>query len=109
MLSTQYRLRLESIADDANKEQVPLEDMISAEKLAKLTFLGLKRKEIFQLSQDIEEGKTDDFLNRWVLGPLIHPITERGSLEPDEIRDWFKQDKPDDWRQRDHLISNLFK
>ena len=36
MLSTQYRLRLESICRCiANKEQVPLEDMIWAEKLAK--------------------------------------------------------------------------
>ena len=36
MLSTQYRLRLESICRCiANKEEVPLEDMIWAEKLAK--------------------------------------------------------------------------
>ena len=36
MLSTAYRLRLESICRCiANKEQVPLEDMIWAEKLAK--------------------------------------------------------------------------
>ena len=35
MLSTAYRLRLESICQCiANKEQVPLEDMIWAEKLA---------------------------------------------------------------------------
>ena len=36
MLSTAYRLRLESICRCiANKEEVPLEDMIWAEKLAK--------------------------------------------------------------------------
>ena len=36
MLSTAYRLRLESICQCiANKEEVPLEDMIWAEKLAK--------------------------------------------------------------------------
>ena len=36
MLSTAYRLRLESICQCiANKQQVPLEDMIWAEKLAK--------------------------------------------------------------------------
>ena len=36
MLSTAYRLRLESICRCiANKEDVPLEDMIWAEKLAK--------------------------------------------------------------------------
>ena len=61
MLSTQYRLRLESICRCANKEEVPLEDMIWAEKLAKahilLRWLNKARRQV----KGIEEGTTDDF------------------------------------------------
>ena len=58
MLSTQYRLRLESICRCiANKEEVPLEDMIWAEKLAKAhtlarDWLNKARRQ----SKGIEEG-----------------------------------------------------
>ena len=103
MLSTKYRLRLESICRCiANNEQVPLEDMIWAEKLAKShtlarDWLNKARRQ----SNGIEEGSTDDFLNRMGLGDLTHPIIERGSGSADEIVDWFQRDKPDDWRQRD--------
>ena len=59
MLSTAYRLRLESICRCiANKESVPIEDMIWAEKLAKRHTLArdwLKQARR-QASQDIEEG-----------------------------------------------------
>ena len=104
MLSTQYRLRLESICRYIfNKEQVPLEDMIWAEKLAKLLSCeGLAtRKRDAKASQDIEEGSTDDFLNRMGLGDPDPSNHRTGFSGADEIIDWFKQDKPDDWRQRD--------
>ena len=71
MLSTQYRLRLESICRCiANKEQVPLEDMIWAEKLAKAHLLlgDWLQKSKTTASQDIQEGGTDDFLNKMGLG-----------------------------------------
>ncbi len=66
MLSTAYRLRLESICRCiANKEPVPLEDMIWAEKLAKAHTLARDwlQKARRQASQDIQEGSADDFLN----------------------------------------------
>ena len=69
MLSTQYRLRLESIcACIANKENVPLEDMIWVEKLAKAhtTARDWLNKARRQAASDIEEGSTDDFLNNWI-------------------------------------------
>ncbi len=68
MLSTAYRLRLESICRCiANNEEVPLEDMIWAEKLAKAhtlarDWLNKARRQ----SNGIEEGSMDDFMNRWV-------------------------------------------
>ena len=66
MLSTAYRLRLESICQCiANKEEVPLEDMIWAEKLAKAhTRKRWLQKARRQASQDIQEGSIDDFMNR---------------------------------------------
>lgn len=104
MLSTQYRLRLEGICKKiANKKEVPLDDMIWAEKLSKANttarnWLNQARR---QSSQDIQEGTTEDFLNRMGLGdpdPSKHKNRFEGA---DDITDWFNRDKPDDWRQRD--------
>jgi hypothetical protein len=104
MLSTQYRLRLESICRCiANKEQVPLEDMIWVEKLAKAhtlarDWLNQARR---QSAQDIEEGSMDDFMNRMGLGdpdPSNHKTQFEGA---DDINEWFKRDGPEDWLQRD--------
>ena len=67
MLSTKYRLRLEFICKKiANKEEVKLDDMIWAEKLAKSHTLARDwmKQARRQAAQDIEEGSTDDFLNR---------------------------------------------
>ena len=104
MLSTQYRLRLESICRCiANKEHVPLEDMIWAEKLAKshTTARDWLNKARRHAASNIEEGSTDDFLNKMGLGDPDPSNHRTGFSGADEIVDWFKQDKPDDWRQRD--------
>ena len=104
MLSTAYRLRLESICRRiANREEVPLEDMIWANKLAKAHTLARDwlQKAQRQSSQDIEEGSTDDFLNRMGLGDPDPSNHKTGFNSADDIKDWFQQDKPDDWRQRD--------
>ena len=104
MLSTQYRLRLEGICKKiANNEEVPLQDMIWAEKLSKshTTAREWLRQARRQSSQDIQEGSTDDSLNRMGLGdpdPSKHKTRFEGA---DDINDWFQRDKPDDWRQRD--------
>ena len=104
MLSTQYRLRLEFICKKiANKEEVKLEDMIWAEKLAKrhTTARDWLNKARRQAAQDIEEGSMDDFMNKMELGDPDPSNYKSGFDSADEIVDWFKQDKPDDWRQRD--------
>ena len=104
MLSTKYRLRLESICRYiANKEQVPLEDMIWAEKLAKsyTTARDWLNKARRHAAQNIEEGTMDDFMNKMGLGDPDPSNYKTGFEGADEIVDWFQRDKPDDWRQRD--------
>jgi len=104
MLSTQYRLRLESICKKiANKEEVNLEDMIWAEKLAKsyTTARDWLNKARRQSSGDIQEGSMDDFMNRMGLGDPDPSNHRTGFKSADEIVDWFKEERPDDWRQRD--------
>ena len=104
MLSTQYRLRLEFICKCiANGEEVKLDDMVWVQKLAKANTSAneMLKKARRQSSQDIEEGSTDDFLNRMGLGDPDPSNHKRGFDSADDIKDWFKQDKPKDWRQRD--------
>ena len=104
MLSTKYRLRLEFICKCiANGEEVKLDDMIWVEKLSKSHTVARDwlKKARRQAAQDIEEGSTDDFLNRMGLGDPDPSNHKTGFGSADEIVDWFQQDKPDDWRQRD--------
>ena len=106
MLSTQYRLRLESICKKIIKgEQVDLSEMIWAEKLSNVnrsaaTILRQARRKA--VNPDMVEGGLDDFLNQLDIGssdPSDKGIGGFGSA--DEIVDWFRRDNPNDWRQRD--------
>lgn len=104
MLSTKYRLRLEFICKCiASGEEVKLDDMVWAQKLARANTSAneMLKKARRQSSQDIEEGSTDDFLNRMGLGDPDPSNHKTGFSSADDIKDWFKQDKPKDWRQRD--------
>ena len=104
MLSTKYRLRLEFICKCiANNEEVKLDDMVWAQKLAKANTSAheMLKKARRQSSQDIEEGSTDDFLNRMGLGDPDPSNYKTGFGSADEIADWFSHEKRDDWRQRD--------
>ena len=104
MLSTQYRLRLEFICRCiANGEEVKLDDMVWAQKLAKAntTANEMLKKARRQSAQDVQEGSIDDFCNRMGLGDPDPSKHSTGFQSTDEIVEWFHQDKPDDWRQRD--------
>ena len=105
MLSTQYRLRLESICKKiANKEEVNLEDMIWAEKLSKANTTArewLRKARRQAANPDMQEGGMDDFMNRMGLGDPDPSNHRTGFDSADDIKDWFQRDKPDDWRQRD--------
>ena len=106
MLSTAYRLRLNAICDKiVNGETVELSDMIWAEKLAKsnrsaATILRQARRKAE--NPNMQEDSLDGFLNALDIGGLGN---ERNGISGfntvDDIVDFFKQDKPEDWRQRD--------
>jgi hypothetical protein len=72
MLSTQYRLRLEGICRKiALQEEVSLDDIIWAEKLAKShttarDWLNKARRKA--ANPDMVEGSMDDFMNKMGLG-----------------------------------------
>ena len=104
MLSTKYRLRLEAICNQiVNGENVALDDMIWAQKLAKTnttasTWLRQARQKA--ANPDMPKGGTDDFLNRMGLGEPDPSDYREGFESADDINDWFKRNKHDDWRQR---------
>ena len=107
MLSTQYRLRLEAICEKiVLHEEVSLEDMIWAEKLAKAnrsagTMLRQARRRAE--NPDMVEGDLDDFMNQLDIGGLGHErFGRRGFDSPNDLHDWFKRDEDEtDWRTRD--------
>ena len=104
MLSTHYRLRLEFICKCiANNEDVKLDDMVWAQKLAKAntTANEMLKKARRQASHDIQEGSMDDFMNRMGLGDPDPSNHKTGFQDTDDMVEWFHVDKPDDWRQRD--------
>ena len=100
MLSTNYRLRLEFICKKiASKEEVKLEDMIWSEKLAKANTTAremLNQARRTASNPDIVEGSLDDFMNKMNLGDP-DPSNHRTSFDgPDDLLNWFKQDRSDD-------------
>lgn len=106
MLSTQYRLRLEFICKCiANNQEVKLDDMIWADKLGKANRSAsemLRKARRKANNPDMQPGSLDDFMNQMDLGdpdPSNHVVDGFNTVE--EIAAWFKQDKTDDWRQRD--------
>ena len=110
MLSTGYRLKLEVICNKiALHEEVSLEEMIWAEKLAKAnrsaaTLLRQARRRAE--NPDMTEDDLDGFLNALDIGGLGHErFGVSGFNSPDEIADWFKRDdltdEDDTWRRRD--------
>ena len=104
MLSTKYRLKLEFIGKCiANGEDVKLEDMIWADKLAKSNTTASEwlKKARRQSAQDIQEGSMDDFMNRMGLGDPDPSNYKKGFDSANDVLEWFQRDKPDDWRQRD--------
>ena len=99
MLSTQYRLRLEAICEKiVSNEEVSLEDMIWAEKLAKANTAA---RGMLQSARRISADPTDSFLNSLNIGDPDSSNHRRGFGSPEDVVDWFHQERSDDWRQRD--------
>ena len=99
MLSTQYRLRLAAICKDiAAGVEVSLDDMIWAEKLAKANTAA---RGMLNTARRVSNGDTDSFLNSLNLGDPDSNNHRRGFGSPEDVVEWFHQEKSDDWRQRD--------
>ena len=87
MLSTQYRLRLEAICKDiASGTEVSIDDMIWAQKLAKA---NTSARGMLATARRMNTGDPDSGNHK------------RGFGGADDIADWFRNDRSDDWRQRD--------
>ena len=105
MLSTAYRKRLEFICSRiAQGAEVQLADMIWAEKLAKANTTArewLRKARRLAKKPDMQEGSMDSFLTDMGLGDP-DPNNHRSRFDgADDLLEWFREDKPDDWRQRD--------
>ena len=99
MLSTQYRLRLEGICKSiASGIEVSAYDMIWAQKLAKA---NTSARGMIKQARRQARNPNDSFLNNLNIGDPDSSNHKRGFNSPDEIADWFHQDRSDDWRQRD--------
>ena len=100
MLSTQYRLRLEAICRSiAAGTEVPLEDMIWAEKLSKA---NTSARGMLSSARRLKTDDDSTFLKYLDIGDPDSRQHKRGFNGADDIADWFRNDKrSDDWRQRD--------
>ena len=99
MLSTQYRLRLESICKDiASGTEVGLEDMIWANKLSKA---NTSARGMLNRARKISANPDESFLNNLNIGDPDSSNHKRGFYKPEDVVEWFHQERSDDWRQRD--------
>ena len=97
MLSTQYRLRLEDICKSiAAGTEVSMEDMIWAQKLAKANTSARGMLSTARRMATDPDGSCLKYLD------IGDPNSKKNGFNgADDIADWFKNDRSDDWRQRD--------
>ena len=97
MLSTAYRLRLEGICKSiAAGQEVSLEDMIWAEKLSRANTSARGMLSSARRLATDEDGSCLKYLD------IGDPKSNKnGFYGADDIADWFRPDRSDDWRQRD--------
>ena len=99
MLSTQYRLRMEKICKDiASGAEVSIEDIIWAQKLAKA---NTSARGMLNTARRMSTNPDESFLNHLNIGDPDSSNHKRGFQKPEDVVDWFHQERSDDWRQRD--------
>ena len=97
MLSTAYRLRLEGICKSiASGQEVNLEDMIWAEKLSKR---NTSTRGMLSSARRLATDPDGSCLKYLDIGDPTS--NKKGFSGADDIANWFRNDRPDDWRQRD--------
>ena len=99
MLSTAYRLRLVGICKSiAAGQEVGLDDMIWAEKLAKA---NTSARGMLSSARRLTRDDDSSFLKYLDIGDSDPRKHKRGFQKPEDVVDWFHQERSDDWRQRD--------
>ena len=97
MLSTKYRLRSEGICKSiAAGTEVGIEDMIWAEKLARANTSAKGMISVARRMATDEDGSCLKYLD---IGDPRK--SKRGFQGADDVADWFRNTRSDDWRQRD--------
>ena len=99
MLSTAYRLRLEGICKSiAAGTEVTIEDMIWAQKLSKS---NTSARGMVNQARRLATDPDSTFLKYLDIGDSDPRKHKKGFGGAEDIADWFKNDRSDDWRQRD--------
>ena len=99
MLSTAYRLRLEGICKSiAAGTEVTIDDMIWAQKLSKS---NTSARCMLSQARRLATDPDSTFLKYLDIGDSDPRKHKRGFSGADDIADWFKNKRSDDWRQRD--------
>lgn len=105
MLSTPTRLRLEDIAARiAGGLNVTFEEMTWATKWSEHNRSAaeiLRRARRRAISGLPEQGTIEELIDVFDIGspdPTDHLV---GPQDPEDLANWFKQDKTEDWRQHD--------
>ena len=82
----------------ANKEEVKLDDMIWAEKLSKR---NTSARGMISSARRLATDDDSTFLKYLDIGNSDSRKHKKGFSGADDIADWFKNKRSDDWRQRD--------
>ena len=99
MLSTVYRLRLEGICKAiASRTEVSMEDMIWAQKLSKA---NTSARGMLSQARRLATDTDSTFLKYLDIGDSDPRKHKKGFGGAEDIVDWFRNDRSDDWRQRD--------
>ena len=99
MLSTAYRLRLEGICKAiAAGTEVRIDDMIGAQKLSKA---NTSARGMLSSARRLATDPDSTFLQYLDIGDPDPRKHRRGFQKPEDVVDWFHQERSDDWRQRD--------
>ncbi len=105
MLSTNTRLKLEDIAARiAGGLNVTFEEMQWAQKWADHNGSAasiMRKARRRAINGEPAEGSLDEFMEAMDLGFEDPSDHLSGPQHPDDLHNFFRRDKPDDWRNRD--------
>ena len=105
MLSAAVRLKLQNIASRiAEHEEVSFEEMQWATKWSDHNHSAaeiIRKARRRAMLPKMEEGSLDEFMMIMDLGDPDPSNHLQGPQDPEDLFNWFRRDRPDDWRQRD--------